>query len=63
MKWFIFLLLMIYFLLMNVMVVNGENNFSNLLGVLVNIVIFGGLVLLEGKLLIVVNSLFCDKDY
>ncbi len=45
MKRFIFLPLMTYFLLMNAMAANGENNPSNLLGAPVNTAISGGSVL------------------
>ncbi|VEB54422.1 outer membrane protein [Salmonella enterica subsp. enterica] len=62
MKRFIFLPLMTYFLLMNAMAANGENNPSNLLGAPVNTAISGGSVLPEGKLLTAVNSSFRDKD-
>lgn len=61
MKRFIFLPLMTYFLLMNAMAANGENNPSNLLGAPVNTAISGGSVLPEGKLLTAVNSSFRDK--
>lgn len=63
MKRFIFLPLMTYFLLMNAMAANGENNPSNLLGAPVNTAISGGSVLPEGKLLTAVNSSFRDKDH
>lgn len=49
MKRFIFLPLMTYFLLMNAMAANGENNPSNLLGAPVNTAISGGSVLPEGS--------------
>ncbi|HHX9803745.1 TPA: transporter [Salmonella enterica subsp. enterica] len=63
MKRFIFLPLMTYFLLMNAMAANGENNPSNLLGAPVNTAISGGSVLPEGKLLTALNSSFRDKDH